>query len=164
MRRQTPSGVRSSAFRNSFLSFAKTCSIGLRSGEYCGRKNRRAPLARMALLIAALMGAEIVHDDDVAMLQSRRKNLLDIGQKAFAVDRPVEHEGRRDFVASQGGEECHRFPMTLWRLGDERLAASVPAMCARHIGLRPCLVDEDKAPWIEAQLDFLPQGAAPQWY
>jgi hypothetical protein len=53
MRRQTPSGVRSSAFRNSFLSFAKTCSIGLRSGEYCGRKNRRAPLARMALLIAA---------------------------------------------------------------------------------------------------------------
>jgi len=108
----------------------------------------------------ALMGAEIVHDDDVAMLQSRRKNLLDIGQKAFAVDRPVEHEGRRDFVASQGGEECHRFPMTLWRLGDERLAASVPAMCARHIGLRPCLVDEDKAPWIEAQLDFLPQGAA----
>jgi hypothetical protein len=33
-------------------------------------------------------------------------------------------------------------------------------MCARHIGLRPCLVDEDKAPWIEAQLDFLPQGAA----
>jgi hypothetical protein len=32
-----------------------------------------------------LGGAEIVHDDDVAMLQGRRKNLLDIGQKAFAV-------------------------------------------------------------------------------
>src|SRR3984893_10417839 len=33
-------------------------------------------------------------------------------------------------------------------------------MCVRHIGLRPCLVDEDRAPWMEAQLDFLPQGAA----
>ena len=124
MRRQTPSGVRSSAFRNRFLSFAKTCSIGLRSGEYCGRKNRRAPLARIALSIAALLGgAEIVHDDDVAMLQGRRKNLLDIGQKAFTVDRPVAYEGRGDFVTSQGGEECHRFSMTLRRLGDERLAA-----------------------------------------
>ena len=110
----------------------------------------------------ALVGAEIVHDDDVATLQGRRKNLLDIGQKAFAVDRPIEYEGRRDFVTSQGGEECHRFPMTLRRLGDEHLAASVPAMCARHIGLRPCLIDEDEAPWIEPQLDFLPQGAAPR--
>jgi hypothetical protein len=25
---------------------------------------------------------------------------------------------------------------------------------------RPCLANEDEAPWIEAQLDFLPQGAA----
>ncbi len=105
------------------------------------------------------------------MLQGRRKNLLDIGQKAFAVDRPVAYEGRRDFVTSQGGEECHRFSMTPRRLGDERLAASVPAMCARLLVLslskdRPCLIDclidEDEAPWIEPQRDFLPQGAAPR--
>jgi hypothetical protein len=51
--------------------------------------------------------------------------------------------------------------MTLRRLGDERLAASVPAMCARLLVLslskdRPCLIDEDEAPWIEPQRDFLP--------
>lgn len=25
-----------------------------------------------------------------------------------------------------------------------------------------CLIDEDEAPWIEPQRDFLPQGAAPR--
>ena len=40
--------LRASAFRSRVLNLAKTCSIGLRSGEYLGRKTRRAPTARMA--------------------------------------------------------------------------------------------------------------------
>jgi hypothetical protein len=39
----TASHVRASAFRSKVLNLANTCSIGLRSGEYFGRKTRRAP-------------------------------------------------------------------------------------------------------------------------
>jgi hypothetical protein len=39
----TASYVRASAFRSKVLNLAKTCSIGLRSGEYLGRNTRRAP-------------------------------------------------------------------------------------------------------------------------
>ena len=99
----------------------------------------------------ALVRAQIVHDDDVAWLQCRRENLLDIGEETLAVDRPVEHEGRRDLVASQGGEEGHGFPMPMRRLGDRRRAAFVPAVRARHIGLGPGLVDEDETFWIESR-------------
>lgn len=40
-----------------------------------------------------LVGAEIVHDDDVAGLQDGHELLLDISAKALAVDRPVEDAG-----------------------------------------------------------------------
>jgi hypothetical protein len=47
MVRQSGSTRRTAAWRRSALSLAKTCSIGLRSGEYFGRKNNLAPAARM---------------------------------------------------------------------------------------------------------------------
>ena len=42
------SSVRGAAFRTKPLILAKTCSIGLRSGEYLGRNRRRAPAALTA--------------------------------------------------------------------------------------------------------------------
>ena len=38
---------RRAAFRSRVLNLAKTCSMGLRSGEYFGRNTRRAPTLRM---------------------------------------------------------------------------------------------------------------------
>jgi len=48
----------------------------------------------------AFMRAEIIHDDDIARRERRRQNLLDISEKAFAVDRPVEHTRRSDLIAT----------------------------------------------------------------
>jgi hypothetical protein len=45
---QVSSTVRFAALRSRCLSFAKTCSIGLRSGLYAGRSVSLAPTARMA--------------------------------------------------------------------------------------------------------------------
>jgi len=39
----------------------------------------------------ALVGAEIVEDDDVARAQRRGQDLLDIGLERAAIDRAVEH-------------------------------------------------------------------------
>ncbi len=46
----------------------------------------------------ALVGAEIVHDHDVAGLQGRHQKLLDIGPEAFAIDRPIENARHGDLV------------------------------------------------------------------
>ncbi len=64
--RQSASMVLSSALRNMRLSFENTCSIGLRSGEYLGKKMRRAPLRGWPLDGGAFVRAEIVHDDDIS--------------------------------------------------------------------------------------------------
>ena len=41
------------------------------------------------------MGAEIIHDNDVARLQHRHELLLDIGSEALPIDRPDEHQPPR---------------------------------------------------------------------
>src|SRR4029077_5844387 len=106
-----------------------------------------------------LVAAEIVHDDDVAEAQGGEQHLLDIGEKADAVDRPVDDAGRLDAVAAQGGEESQRAPAPLWHLGDQTLAALTAAALAGHIGLGPGLVDEDQASRIKVPLVLLPLDA-----
>jgi hypothetical protein len=39
----------------------------------------------------ALVAAEIVHDDNVARLERRHEELLDIGLEAFAIDRSIKN-------------------------------------------------------------------------
>jgi hypothetical protein len=103
MRRQRPSTVRSSAFLRSVLSFAKTCSIGLRSGEYGGKS------ANGAADRGAFVRAEVIHDNDVAGAQRRSEHLFDISLETFAVDWTVEDARRIDASTAQGGHEGQVF-------------------------------------------------------
>ena len=110
-------------FRSRVLNLAKTCSMGLRSGEYFGKKTRRAGIAdRSSHGLSRLVGAEIVEDHDVAWLQRRHEELFDIGVEALAVDGPVEQAGRVDAVVAQGGEESRGLPLALQDLVDEALS------------------------------------------
>src|SRR2546426_11694144 len=100
MAAQTASTVRALAFRSRCLSLAKTCSIGLRSGEYFGRKKSLAPAERMSARGFALVAAEIVQNDDVAGTKRGHEDLLDIDPEALAVDRPLEQPRRVDAVVA----------------------------------------------------------------
>src|ERR1700690_1218736 len=138
--------VRASAFRRRVLNLAKTCSIGLRSGEYFGRKTRRAPTFRIALRTAfPLWEPRFVEGHDVSRLQRRHQDLFDIGVEALAVDGPVEQAGRVDAVVAQGGEESRGLPLALRDLVDEPLSPWRPAAPAGHIGPGPGLNDEPAA-------------------
>jgi hypothetical protein len=53
--------------------------------------------------------AEIVEDDDVARLQRRREELIDIGAETLAVDGSVKQTGRVEAVVAQGGEKGRGF-------------------------------------------------------
>jgi hypothetical protein len=149
---QTASTLRSPALRKRCLSLPKSCSIGLRSGEYFGRKNSLAPTDRMARRTALPLRAEIVEDDDVARPKGRHEHLLDIEPEALAVDRPVDEPGRVDAIVAQRCEESHGLPAAVRDLGVEPLAARRPAPERRHIGLGPGFVDEDEAARIDPAL------------
>lgn len=107
-----------------------------------------------------LVGAKIVHHDDIAGLEGRYEHLLDVGKEGLAVDGPVEHEGRRDLVVPQSREKRHCLPVAVRDLGDERPATAVPAPRARHVRFGPGLIDEDEAGGINLCLVFFPAEAA----
>ena len=63
---------------------------------------------------------------------------------------------RGQSVAAQRGEKRQRPPSTEGGFGDEALAFGASAMGARHVGLRPSFVDEDKPPRVNCSLARLP--------
>ena len=82
---------------------------------------------------AALMAAEIVHNDDVARREDGHENLLDISAEACAIDRSVDDGGRGEPVAPQRRQESERLPFAERRFGDEARASSASAMGAGHV-------------------------------
>nr|BAT26800.1 hypothetical protein [Aurantimonas coralicida] len=104
------------------------------------------------------MTAEIVHDDDVAGLEDRRQDLLDIGPEANAVDRSVEDARGGKAVAAQGADKGQSSPVAMWRKTTQALALRAPAAQRRHVGLDPGLINEDQPLWIDPGL---PRSPAP---
>ena len=107
----------------------------------------------------ALVAAEIVHDDDVAGLERRHEELLDIGFEAFAIDRSIEDARCVNPVVPQGRKECECLPMPVRRLSAQALPSRPPAVGADHVGFCPGLIDEDEAGGIN--LCLMPFPACP---
>ena len=138
--------------------------MGLRSGEYLGRKTRRAPTARMAFRTPfPLWEPRLSRITASPGLRVPDEELLDIGAEAFAVDRAVEQAGRIDAVIAESGKERRGLPLALRDLVDEALSLRRPAAKPGHVGLGPRLVDEDQTPGIDAALIGSPARAMPAY-
>ena len=107
----------------------------------------------------SLMAAEIIEDDDISLDQGRSEHLLDIGGEDLAVDRSVDHPWCVDPVMAERCDEGLRLPMSEWHEGVEPLTFGAPASERSHVGLHPCLVDEDQAFGINLALMSLPAQA-----
>jgi hypothetical protein len=157
MASQTVSTVRLAALRSQCLSFAKSFSMGLRSGEYFGSKNSLAPAERMARPHGlALVRTEIVHDDDIAGLVGGDENLIDIELETLAIDRFVDKPWCIDAIMTQRRQKRHGLPMAVRHLGFDPLTARRPSSEWSHVGLGPGLVDEHQAGRIDTILIFSP--------
>lgn len=130
--------------------------MGFRSGEYFGRNTRLAPQASMASRILGLR-CEVVDHHDVAWLELRAERLLDIGQEPLAVDRPLQHHGRRKTIAAERRDEGGGLPARERDLVHEPTASRGAAPKPDHIVLGPGLVDEHQALHIERRLLFTPE-------
>lgn len=106
------------------------------------------------------VAAEIVEDDDIAVLEGGDQEALDVGEELLAVDRPVEEAGRVDAAEPEGGDEGECSPAAMRGLADQPLAARPPAAERRHVGLGPGLVDEYQPPRVDAGLPGPPSRPA----
>ena|GEM_PF-1813565 len=104
---------------------------------------------------------EIVKDDDVAGLEGRNQRLLNPCSKDHSVDRAIKHQRRDDAIASQSRQEGHGVPMTIGSLGHQLMTPSAPAAKTGHIGLDPCLINEDQPCGIKAVLVPAPTRPKP---
>jgi hypothetical protein len=85
---------------------------GLEDGAEGVADGRRAPAALMARPHGlALVRAEIVHDDDVALPQGGDQDRVDVESEGLAIDRP---SWGLDPIVLQGGQERHRPPVMGW--------------------------------------------------
>ena len=103
MPRQVASVVRGSVLRSRVSSLAKTCSIGLNSGEQ--EEQLGAGAEDQLANRLALMAAELIHDDNVAGAEGGHQELFDVSTEAGAVDRPVDDAGGGDPVAARGRQK-----------------------------------------------------------
>ena len=103
-----------------------------------------------------LVGAKIIHDDNIAGLERGDELLFDIGAEALAVDGPVEDARGGEAVAAQRAQKGQRAPAAVWGKGAQPLAFWSPAAQRRHVGLDPGLIDENQAPGFEVGLPGTP--------
>jgi hypothetical protein len=102
------------------LIFENACSMGVKSGEYGGRKSSSPPRAAMAWrLLSALwalgfVGAQMVHDHHLdhhlPWPQRRRELFCDRPRTRRRIHRPLDQPRRVQAVACQRGHQREVLP------------------------------------------------------
>jgi hypothetical protein len=100
----------------------------------------------------ALVTSEIIEHHDISWRQRWDQELLDPSEEELTIDRAIKNAGRVDPIGSQSGQEGHGLPSAVRHVGDKPFALWSATMRARHVRLRPSLVDEDQAPRINLVL------------
>src|SRR5882724_1314604 len=118
-------------------------------------KNRFARLDSLADA-RKLVNADVVHDDDVDALESWSQDLLDVGQEAPAIHRPIQQQGRRDAIVAQRRNEGRRFPMAIRYLADEPLTARSATVATGHVCGCAGFIDEHQLSRIKPGLHLAP--------
>lgn len=102
------------------------------------------------------MGAQIVHHDNVARVEGRDENLLDVSEESIAVHRAVDDAWGGERVCAQPRDKGRGFPVAMRDFTDQPFAARRPAAQSYHVGRGAGFVDEDQALGIELRLIFNP--------
>jgi len=66
--------------------------------------------------------AQVVHKDDIALLQCRHEHLLDIREDGWAVYGAIDHVRRSHAVDAQRANQRLRFQVTVRHLRDQPFA------------------------------------------
>jgi hypothetical protein len=108
----------------------------------------------------ALLGQNpIALPDDIARLQRRHQNLLDIGQEQFSIDCAIDDEWSGQAVAAQRADKGGRLPMSMRNGSNQAMTTFCPAIAPGHVGLHPGFINENEFRWSQLWLLLAPFGA-----
>lgn len=102
---------------------------------------------------------QVVHDDNVAGRQRRDQDLLDVGEEAHAIDRPIEDGWCRQARDAQRGEKRRRLPAAVRRLVGHTRPVEAAAVAPHAIGSYSTFIEKHETRGIERGGGRLPGGA-----
>lgn len=76
------------------------------------------------------MGGQVIHDHNVAGLERRHQDLIEVGQKRVAVYGAIEQPGRGQASDPQPCDEGAGLPVMMRRVVVNARAAAAPAIAA----------------------------------
>ena len=102
---------------------------------------------------------QVVEDDDVAVLQRRHQDLLDVGQEARIVDGAIEHRGCAQAVRPQPQDDRVRLPVAARRVIVEARASETPTIAAEQVGGDATFIEKDVLPCVAQGQPVSPPAA-----
>ena len=103
-----------------------------------------------------LVGAEVIHDHDVAGPEDRYELLFDPGPEADAVDGPVKDARSGKPIIAQGSEEGQGAPMAVRGKSSQTQALLSPSPQRGHVGFDPGFVDKNQPFRVDPSLPNAP--------
>ena len=80
-----------------------------------------------------LVGAQIIHEEDVVLVQCRHENLFDIGKERWPIHGAVDDIGRGQTIDAQGGNQGQRLPVAVRHVRDKALATRRTPVVPHHL-------------------------------
>ncbi len=154
--------MRAPSPRRMALILENACSIGVKSGEYGGKKSSWQWRASMAWrMLAGLVGAQIVQHDHLPRPQRRRQLLGDVPGERLRIHGSLDQPG---LVQPIGGERGHQRGVLAVVARDRAggpLVMRRPAIQPGQGDVRAAFVDKDELLWVELGRGRTPGCCAP---
>jgi hypothetical protein len=106
--------------------------------------------------LGLLMGRQVIQHDDIARVQRGHQHLLDVREKAWAIDRPIEDGRRAQAGEPKGGDDGVRLPVTAGRVITESRAARAATVASEEVGRHAAFIEKDIVPHIAERLPRAP--------
>lgn len=93
---------------------------------------------------ADLVTAQVVGHNDVAWLEGRAEEVLDISQEDFPVDGAIDDQWRSQALLTQAGDESGRLPVPVRDCRYTALSSGRASVTAGHVGTGPGFIQKNQ--------------------
>jgi len=123
-------------FREDLFNRIEVWAVGRQKPEVRARSFDRGADVRL------FVHGEVVEDDDITGPQGRHQHLLDVGEEARGIDRPIEHGRGGDRVGPEGGDDGVGLPVPARGVVVQARTARTPPIAAQQVGRHAALVQK----------------------
>ena len=106
--------------------------------------------------VGLLMGRQVVEHDNIARVQGGHQYLLDVREKTWTIDGPIEHGRCAKAGEAKGGHNGVRLPVTARRVITKPSATRAATVPPQQVGRHAAFIKKDVPPNIADRLPLTP--------